>query len=99
MTAAISIVSKGMIFCLEPEPPLLREFDVITNELYSPSSNVPFEVNIQAVLAFRSIGRGFTAIREWCGIMNMPYHLSKDGYTSSHERLDSTSKSSFKDIQ
>ena len=65
----------------------------------SASSNVPFEVNMQAVLAFRGIGCGFTAIREWCGIMNMPYHLSQNGYASIHERLNSASKSSFKDIQ
>ena len=65
----------------------------------SASPNVPFEVNMQAVLAFRGIGCGFTAIREWCGIMNMPYHLSQNGYASIHERLNSASKSLFKDIQ
>ena len=65
----------------------------------SASSNAPFEINMKALLAFRGIGSGLSAIREWCAIMNMPYHLSQDGYTSIHEKLNSASKSSFKDIQ
>ena len=63
------------------------------------SSNAPFEINMQAVLAFRGIGSGLPAIREWCAIMNMPYHRSQDGYTSIHEKLNSASTLSFKDIQ
>ena len=65
----------------------------------SSSSSVPFEVNIPAVLAFRGIGCGFSWIRERRGLMNMPYHLSQDGYTSLHEKLNVGSISTFNKIQ
>lgn len=51
------------------------------------SSRVPFELNLRAVLAFRGIGCGQAAMREWCSIMNMPSTLSKDAYNQSSKKL------------
>ena len=94
----IGFAAKARSFCTACENNVSEDF-LCKRVGDSASSNVPFEVNMQAVLAFRGIGCGFTAIREWRGIMNMPYHLSQDGYTTIHERLNSASKSCFKDIQ
>ena len=33
----------------------------------------PVEINSRATMAFREIGCGFSAMNEWCGVMNMPY--------------------------
>ena len=57
----------------------------------SKSTRVPFEINSSATMAFRGIGCGFIAMKEWCGVMNMPYSLSQDAYTSHHNRIHETS--------
>ena len=51
------------------------------------STRVPFELNLRAVLAFRGIGCGHAAMREWCSIMNMPSTLSKDSYNEITKKL------------
>ena len=50
------------------------------SELYSsreieqnntPGSN-PFDINIRTIMTFREIGKGYSALETFCGIMNMP---------------------------
>ena len=38
----------------------------------------PFEVIILAKLAFRAVDSGYAMIKEWCGKMNFPRHLSEN---------------------
>ena len=42
-----------------------------SKQLKSTKGRPPFEVNIRTVLAFREIGKGHTAIKKYCGCMNM----------------------------
>ena len=61
----------------------------------STSSRVPFEVNIRAVLAFRSIGCGFSGLKDWCDTMNMPSCMSYDTFATSQSRIQQASKDTF----
>ena len=43
----------------------------------------PFDViNLHAVMAFREIGRGHTAMETFCGYMNMPHPMHIHAYNS-----------------
>ena len=39
-----------------------------------------FDVNVRIVIAFREIGRGYTSIKKFCGIMNIPTPMTKFAY-------------------
>ena len=69
-----------------------------TSGRLSNSNRVPFEVNTRAVLAFRNIGCGFSAMRDWFSNMNFPNCMSKDAYCSSHSKLGDASKATFEEI-
>ena len=58
----------------------------------------PFDINVRSVLAFRGIGSGFSTIRQWCGIMNMPHCLSQRGYTKNLEKIENASLKVFETI-
>ena len=58
----------------------------------------PFDINIRSVLAFRGIGSGFSNIKQWCGIMNMPHCLSQRGYTKNLEKIENSSLDVFETI-
>jgi hypothetical protein len=45
--------------------------------LQSISGRKSFEINLQAITAFREIGRGFSAIKTFCSCMNMPSPMAK----------------------
>ena len=62
-------------------------------------TRVPFEINSRATLAFRGIGCGFSAMNEWCGVMNMPYSMSQDAYTTHHNKIHKASIEMAKIIQ
>ena len=62
------------------------------------SGKAPFEVNVRAVFAFRSIGCGFSAIKDWCSSMNLPNCLSKEAYTNNHSKIGAASKATFDEI-
>ena len=55
------------------------------------STRQPFEVNTRAVMAFRGIGCGFTAVKDWCSLMNMPHSMSKCTYTTRQTEIHATS--------
>ena len=48
--------------------------------LKSTKGRPPFEVNVRTVLAFREIGKGHTAIKKYCGFMNMPKSINDSAY-------------------
>ena len=56
-------------------------------------------MNLGATLAFRGIGSGFFAMKEWCSIMNMPHCLSQDAYTRCHESIDVKAEEIFLHIR
>ena len=62
-------------------------------------SRNPFEVNILATLAFRGVGCGYSAMKEWCGTMNFPHHLSEKSFRDSHLKIRDASKETFQQIQ
>ena len=77
----------------------------ISNEGYlcqrigqSTSQNVPFDINMRAVLAFRGVGCGYSAMKEWGSIMDMPFIPSQDTYTRMHNKLEKAAKATFKSI-
>ncbi len=42
--------------------------------------NHGFDINVRATLAFRGIGCGYAPMKQWLGIMNMPYTPSQNLY-------------------
>eukprot|EP00112_Aurelia_sp_Birch-Aquarium-sp1_P015507 Seg3441.4 transcript_id=Seg3441.4/GoldUCD/mRNA.D3Y31 product="hypothetical protein" protein_id=Seg3441.4/GoldUCD/D3Y31 len=56
------------------------------------------DINIRAILAFRGIGCGYSAMREWASTMNMPHYLSCDAYASAHNKIAKASSNTFKEI-
>ena len=53
----------------------------------SHATNVAFEINTRATLAFRGIGCGFSSMKEWCGIMNLHFSLSQNAYATHNSKL------------
>ena len=70
-------------------------FERVGNSL---SNNVPFDINVRATLAFRGIGCGFSSMKEWSGMMNMPYVLSQNSYIEHNNKLEQGSKKAFKQM-
>ena len=77
----------------------------ISNEGYlcqrigqSKSQNVPFDINMRAVLALRGVGCGYSAMKEWGSIMDMPFIPSQDTYTKMHKRIEKAATATFKSI-
>ena len=64
----------------------------------SKSVTEGFDINARAVLAFRGIGCGLSAIRQWCGIMNMPYTISQNMFTKNQQKVQEASKATFNEI-
>lgn len=62
----------------------------------SQSQNMPFDINVRATLAFRGIGCGFSSMKEWSGMMNMPFVLSQNSYIEHNNKLEQGSKEVFK---
>ena len=60
--------------------------------------NVPFDINIRAVLAFRGIGCGYSAMKDWGGIMDMPFIPSQDTYAKAQNKIEEASIKTFNSI-
>ena len=60
--------------------------------------NAPFDVNARSTLAFRGVGCGHSAMKEWCGTMNMSTVLSKNAYTNTHNRLEEAASKTFESV-
>ena len=58
----------------------------------------PFEVNVRAVLAFRSIGCGLSMMRDWCSSMNSPNCMSNETYSSNQSKVRATSIATFVEL-
>ena len=88
---------KGELTC--------QECSQFSNEEYlcarvgnSKSTRAPFEINVRATLAFRGIGCGYAAIKEWCGLMDMPYSISQDSYTKNQAKIQKASMETFDEL-
>ncbi len=77
---------KSSLFCKQCEELVFNDY-LCSRVGGSNSLTVPFELNLRAVMAFRGIGCGHSAIKEWCGIMNMPATFSKDSYYGGSNKL------------
>ena len=64
----------------------------------SQSQNIPFDINVRATLAFRGIGCGFSAMKEWSGMMNMPFVLTQNSYIEHNNKLEEGSRKAFNQI-
>ena len=64
----------------------------------STSVSSPFEINILATVAFRGIGCGYSAMKDWCGTMNFSHCLSKNGYQKLQKRINDASKAAFEQV-
>ena len=60
--------------------------------------NAPFDVNARATVAFRGVGCGHSAMKEWCGVMNMSAVLSKNAYTNTNNKLEEAASKTFESV-
>ena len=65
----------------------------------STSKNAPFDINIRSVLAFRGVGCGYSAMKEWGSIMDMPFVPSQDTYTKAHNKIEEASTKTFTTVK
>ena len=63
------------------------------------STKAPFEVNTKATSAFRGIGCEFSAMKEWCGTMNIPQSFSLDSYYSNQVKIHDVSLTIVKNMK
>eukprot|EP00117_Sycon_ciliatum_P022925 scpid72803/ scgid6114/ len=57
------------------------------NAPLSKKAGRSFEVNKRSVLGMRRIGRGWNALRKFCGIMNLPPPVTESVYNTHHKQL------------
>lgn len=88
---------KGQLECGTWQQSLAKSY-MCNRVSDSSSGSVAFGINIRTVLAFRGVGCGHSAIRKWCGIMNMPYSLSKNGYSKNQKKIEEAALKTFESI-
>ena len=54
---------------------------------------------MRAIVAFRGIGCGYSAIKEWCEIMNMPFSFSQNTFNKINGKLNIASKETSNEIR
>ena len=54
---------------------------------------------MRGIVAFRGIGCGYSAIKEWCEIMNMPFSFSQNTFNKINGKLNIASKETFNEIR
>lgn len=54
--------------------------------MIGPKKNIP-EINRRYLYAMRTIGRGYSSMKLFCGIMDLPQPISKKSYNSSVKKL------------
>ncbi len=59
------------------------------------SSRSPFEINLLSTLAFRGIGCGYSAMKEWSGTMNLSHCMSQNAFSHCQEKINVASKETF----
>ena len=64
----------------------------------SKSQTDPFGVNLRATLAFRGIGCGHSAMKEWASTMNLAHVMSYDAYRTAHQKIADASRHTFQEI-
>ena len=64
----------------------------------SESTRFFFEINTLATPAFRGMGCGYSATKEWCNTSNMPYDISYNLCSNNHQKIAEASAVTFKDI-
>ena len=64
----------------------------------SKSRRIPFEINLLSTLAFRGIGSGHAAIKDWSGTMNMTHCMSQDPHRGTHSKINEASKEIFQSM-
>ena len=89
---------KGRLFCTTCSESIDEDY-LCQRVGGAKSTRAPFEINSRATLAFRGIGCGFSAMNEWCGVMNMPYSMSQDAYTAHHKKIHTASIEMAKIVQ
>ena len=83
--------SHSFYSSLTYKKPLKPGIDDLTNSVEKKKQGKnPFDVNTRAIIAFREIGRGHTALERFCGVMNMkPPMTSKNFNANMQSILDS----------
>ena len=89
--SSLGLSVRAMLVCQSCKEKLMEDY-LCQRVGGSRQSETPFEVNLRGVMAFRSIGCGHSALRDWCGLMNMPCSISKDSYQGSQNKLHEGSK-------
>ena len=90
---------KGQLFCNSCDAVIEEGFLCGRVDKEVPSKvQVPFEVNVRATVAFRGIGAGHSAMKEWCSLMNLPSCLSKLAHQNLQQKLVEGSKVSFEKV-
>ena len=56
----------------------------------TPKGRPPFDINLRSVIAFREIGKGLTAMKKYCGFMNMPNTMNKTAYKKLYKNCRDT---------
>ena len=90
--------AMGSLFCTLCEE-VIQENYLCQRVGNSRSTNVPFEINTRATLAFRGIGCGFSSMKEWCGMMNLPCSMSQSVYKVHNKKIHDASISNFSEVQ
>ena len=89
--------AKAAIMCKICESPAKENY-LCERVGGSKSPNEPFDINIRATLAFRGIGCGYSAMRDWASVMDMPYSISRDSHTRAHHKIEEASKATFNEM-
>ena len=97
-TAIQGFAAKYVLYCTNCKGSIDESFlcERVGN---SSSRKAPFEINTRAMLAFRSVGCGFSQIQAWCGSMNVPCSISHDTYSKHHEKVHQASIATFEEIK
>ena len=95
--STLGFAAKCHVICPTCEEYKHEQF-VCTRLGDSDSTRVSFEINTLATLAFRGMGCGYSAIKEWCSTMNMPYDISYNLYSKNQQKIAEASAVTFKDI-
>ena len=64
----------------------------------SKSSRSPFEINMLSTVAFRGVGCGYSAMRDWCGTMNIAHCPTQTAYQKAQAKVEEASKSTFDEV-
>lgn len=61
----------------------------VQNEI-SKQGNNAFDINTRSVIAMREVGKGFTALKTFCGFMNIPSPMTQKTFSNIQESIGSS---------